>query len=961
MPSASSQLTVPSLRTHIETLIDAYGPPLLLSLLDEKGDEAELAAGLKACVSHLNHSSSGGGGGGSGKLQLCEFDFHAHCKGLGSRADGLRELLSRLNALTPADARPLSHGFFALIAGGTQPSRMQRGIVRTNCLDCLNRTNMAQTVLALQSASEQLRGLCRACGLGEVQPSASMQATLHATLRKLWTETGDAISMQYTGTSNLSKGSNITGDAPKKSFFDKASGFAEKAAKTVNRYVHEQFLEDTKQVAIDALLGVGQPARERQRRAVASRRSGVGTGRHSPMPALAQPLTLFVGTWNVNGKVCTPADLTAWLKDPSSKLGGSGGAARGLGKASAPASAEAAAAAEAAVARPSMYIIGFQEFVDLTAKNLLSQDDKRKKECQTLLATTLSAIHGESYVPVCVEQMFGLLLLVYVRPWLAEHVRGVVARSCACGFGSDSLGVKAGNKGGVSVRLDVCGASLCIVNTHLPAGQSHPEERNATYVEVLKGLEHAFAQARGGPHPPPLQHELCVWLGDLNYRLEQPNEVVRRTVIEANRTGRWADLLMHDQLKLAQRSALAFAEFLEAPIAFQPTYKYDAGTQVYDTSEKARTPSWTDRVLWRYRAGSVTSLAYTCTQQVVISDHKPVSSLLLWTPSANDAGAVPHASLSSPLSSPSGSAAAAASFDLLGSADTPGGSDAVQGNDGASPAAVTSASSALDDLIGALDGDLLGKGGDSSSSSPSGGAVASFTAAGSAPVVDVSDVSCTAGSVASASASAMTGYAGSEDAAVRASAATLFPASSSDFLPPPAETSPPAMTQSASEASTAVLFPADNLFGSAPFDSNLMHSSQPANAAVTSPASTAAAEGGFGPKPTAMMMPQLPPADFAAPGVPPRPMPQAPMPPHPMPPAGAAMGSTMSTMRVGSQPSLGGVGAGATACETAMPMSSVSSATTASAAAKAGKDDETVLAFDDLGIGNLLANSGKLA
>ena len=34
--------------------------------------------------------------------------------------------------------------------------------------------------------------------------------------------------------------------------------------------------------------------------------------------------------------------------------------------------------------------------------------------------------------------------------------------------------------------LDVGGASLCLINTHLPAGQSHPEERNATFAEVLR-------------------------------------------------------------------------------------------------------------------------------------------------------------------------------------------------------------------------------------------------------------------------------------------------------------------------------------------------------------------------------------------------------------------------------------------------------------------------------------------
>ena len=87
-----------------------------------------------------------------------------------------------------------------------------------------------------------------------------LEAAAHAALRRLWTESGDAISLQYTGTANLSKGSNITGDQPKKNLFDRASGLVEKGVRTAQRYVNDNFFEDTRQSAMDALLGGGQRA-----------------------------------------------------------------------------------------------------------------------------------------------------------------------------------------------------------------------------------------------------------------------------------------------------------------------------------------------------------------------------------------------------------------------------------------------------------------------------------------------------------------------------------------------------------------------------------------------------------------------------------------------------------------------------------------------------------------------------
>ena len=71
-----------------------------------------------------------------------------------------------------------------------------------------------------------------------------------------------------------------------------------------------------------------------------------------------------------------------------------------------------------------------------------------------------------------------------------------------------------------------------------------------------------------------------------------------------------------------------FREFHEGPIYFPPTYKYDVGLDTYDTSEKARTPSYTDRILWRSISNNVQSeQLYYGRAEVKTSDHRPVSAI----------------------------------------------------------------------------------------------------------------------------------------------------------------------------------------------------------------------------------------------------------------------------------------------------------------------------------------------
>lgn len=83
-------------------------------------------------------------------------------------------------------------------------------------------------------------------------------------------------------------------------------------------------------------------------------------------------------------------------------------------------------------------------------------------------------------------------------------------------------------------------------------------------------------------------------------------------------------LYEHDQLNLQMVAGLSFPFYSEARITFMPTYKFDIGSDNYDSSEKARIPAWTDRVL--RKGPNLRQLAYNCAP-LKFSDHRPVYAL----------------------------------------------------------------------------------------------------------------------------------------------------------------------------------------------------------------------------------------------------------------------------------------------------------------------------------------------
>ena len=150
-----------------------------------------------------------------------------------------------------------------------------------------------------------------------------------------------------------------------------------------------------------------------------------------------------------------------------------------------------------------------------------------------------------------------------------------------------------------------------------------PDRPTPETPSMLGGLikRHGWSVAEG--------FDLCVFMGDLNYRVEGN----RRAVDVLMERGMMEVMRANDQLAIERSAGRAFAGWSEGELAFPPTYKLDRGSvDTYDTSAKKRVPSWTDRVMWRTKptshGGKVLCASgadvYTSAKLVRTSDHLPV-------------------------------------------------------------------------------------------------------------------------------------------------------------------------------------------------------------------------------------------------------------------------------------------------------------------------------------------------
>jgi inositol polyphosphate 5-phosphatase INPP5B/F len=330
--------------------------------------------------------------------------------------------------------------------------------------------------------------------------------------------------------------------------------------------------------------------------------------------------SIFCGTWNVSDKTLDEKDtLSDWLLPKDQFVA-------------------------------DLFAIGFQEMVELSTMNVVfdgSKSTDRAMYWQRKITETFLS-HKLRYVLIDERHLVGNLLCLYAKAELAPFIRGVRGATTPIGI----MGVM-GNKGAVVIRFRYHNTTVCLVCSHLSANRDNVLGRNADVRNINERTALYPNQTQNGSvdlneviqkknmkdlstqwsndTALPLQieeHDVIFWFGDLNYRIQ--DTVTSTEVLEIVRRGGYASLLSRDQLNIEIASKNVFLDFEEGRVEFEPTYKYQPGTDVYETrpDKKFRAPAWCDRVLWKENSSedSVRQMNYR-RAELNISDHRPVCAL----------------------------------------------------------------------------------------------------------------------------------------------------------------------------------------------------------------------------------------------------------------------------------------------------------------------------------------------
>ena len=244
----------------------AHAPILMVNLIDKKSDQGRLGKAMEAVLKalldvHENEADVSVPLLTKSLVEHLWFDFHAEVKS--GRWHKLVGLLEQVQPYLISQSY-----FFAeprLISRSThykntteeslfEIKKLQVGSIRTNCMDCLDRTNVVQSIFGRYMLFQQLSEY-KAVSLPFPFKSAFRKEPMtlpwgngEIAHRLLWADNADAISRLYAGTVALKGDYTRTGQRTRK-------GALDDGLNSVQRYYLNNFLDADRQEGIDLLVG----------------------------------------------------------------------------------------------------------------------------------------------------------------------------------------------------------------------------------------------------------------------------------------------------------------------------------------------------------------------------------------------------------------------------------------------------------------------------------------------------------------------------------------------------------------------------------------------------------------------------------------------------------------------------------------------------------------------------------
>lgn len=231
----SSQSSREATERHFAQQVALYGDNYLVNLVNQKGYEKPVKDAYEQAVENLPEKLRQ-------HVNYIYFDFHHECKGMKFYKIGL--LLERLTNLGYT-----SDNYFEIDLATKQIISLQNKIVRTNCMDCLDRTNVVQGTIGRWFLQTQL---VKQGYIYNGKPFEAIDPKFNLFFQNFWADNADAVSCAYSGTGALKTDFTRLGKRTYKGAFDDFCN-------SVTRYYKNNLADGSRQDSYDLFLGKFKP------------------------------------------------------------------------------------------------------------------------------------------------------------------------------------------------------------------------------------------------------------------------------------------------------------------------------------------------------------------------------------------------------------------------------------------------------------------------------------------------------------------------------------------------------------------------------------------------------------------------------------------------------------------------------------------------------------------------------